>query len=66
LIGGWLKNLPPVVAIPVCVALFSVLAAAVGLLTRADIAALAGVVARRRPPHRDVPPALDKLTPGEV
>jgi O-antigen/teichoic acid export membrane protein len=66
LIGRWLKDLPPVVAIPGCVALFSALAAAVGLLTRADITALAGLVARRRPPQRDVAPALDDLTPGEV
>jgi hypothetical protein len=66
LIGRWLKNLPPVIAIPACVALFSVLAAAVGLLTRADIAALAGLVTRRPPPQLDVAPALDELTPGEV
>jgi O-antigen/teichoic acid export membrane protein len=58
LVGLWLKDLPAAVGIPGCVALFSILAAAVGLLTRADVAALAGLVGRRRPRPRDVASAL--------
>jgi len=57
-VGLWLNNLPPVIGIPGCVALFTVLAAAVGLLTRADVATLAGLVVRRRPPVPEVAPAL--------
>jgi O-antigen/teichoic acid export membrane protein len=50
-IGVMLPQLPAAVGIPGCIALFSILAVAVGLVTRADIATLAGVVTRRRSPR---------------
>jgi len=57
-IGLWLKDLPPAIGIPGCVVLFSVLAGAVGLVTRSDIAALARLVVRRPPAQPDPAPAL--------
>jgi O-antigen/teichoic acid export membrane protein len=57
-LGSSLKGVSPIVGIPGCVVLFTILAAAVGLITRADVAAIAGVVARRRPARADVAPAL--------
>jgi len=53
-----LKDLPPAIGIPGCVVLFSVLAGAVGLVTRSDIAALARLVVRRPPAQPDPAPAL--------
>ena len=44
----WFGNVSPVVTIPGCILVFTLLAVAVRLVTRADLAAIAGLLSRRR------------------
>ena len=48
MIVRWFGNVAPVVTIPGCILVFTLLAVAVRLVTRADLAAIAGALWRRR------------------
>jgi hypothetical protein len=58
-VGALLQPVHPAIRLPVCVAVFAVLAAAAGLVGRADLALVRGALRR----DRSTPPASNQAPP---